>query len=308
MRFWVGITDRQWFDFLAATPAVEEVNFWQPTTSRPVTLDVGSPWLFKLHAREGGWIAGGGFFAHWTTMTPRFAWQLFQTRNGTADLASLAQLLGQYRREPVDPDTYQIGAAILVQPFFLPRDSWIRAPTEWRSGIMRGKAYDTSEDEGASLWERVRTAIAGSSTVVARAIGEGSETRYGDPVFVRPRLGQGTFRAVVTDAYERRCAVTGERTLPVLEAAHIRPYSEDGPHEPNNGLLLRSDLHTLFDRGYLTIDSGLRLRVSSRIRKEFENGRDYCALEGHTIRPPLRGFPPPSTEYLEWHQDSVFRG
>jgi putative restriction endonuclease len=40
---------------------------------------------------------------------------------------------------------------------------------------------------------------------------------------VQPRLGQGAFRLLVTDAYQRRCAVTGERTLPVLDAAHIRP-------------------------------------------------------------------------------------
>lgn len=307
MRYWVGLTDRQWFDYLAAMPAAEEINFWQPTISRPVTLDFGSPWLFKLHASEGGWIVGGGYFAHWTTMTPRFAWQLFQVRNGTQDLASLVQRLAYYRREPVDPDTYQIGAANLVQPFFLPRESWIRPPTEWGSGIMRGKRYDTSEPEGAMLWERVSMAMA-DSVVVGRAFGEGSEARYGDPKLVRPRLGQGTFRAVVTDAYDRRCVITGERTLPVLEAAHIRPYSEHGPHEPNNGLLLRSDLHTLFDRGYVTVDGDLRIRVSSRIRAEFENGRDYYALEGNTIRRPLKGFPPPSREYLEWHQDSVFRG
>lgn len=76
-----------------------------------------------------------------------------------------------------------------------------------------------------------------------------AEPRYGTPVTILPRLGQGTFRIVVTDAYERQCAVTGERTLPVLEAAHVRPYGRSGPHDPRNGLLLRSDLHTLFDRG-----------------------------------------------------------
>jgi putative restriction endonuclease len=71
------------------------------------------------------------------------------------------------------------------------------------------------------------------------------DPRYGDPVPVRPRLGQGAFRVVVTDAYDRRCAITRERTLPVLEAAHIKPYSEGGIHDLPNGLLLRSDLHRL---------------------------------------------------------------
>jgi putative restriction endonuclease len=111
----------------------------------------------------------------------------------------------------------------------------------------------------------------------------------------------------VTDAHERRCAITGERTLPVLEAAHIKPYSAGGPHEPENGLLLRSDLHTLFDQGYLTIDADqLKVVVSSRIREEFENGRGYYHLHGRAIRLPRETDSLPSHEYLAFH-NSVFR-
>lgn len=47
--------------------------------------------------------------------------------------------------------------------------------------------------------------------------------RYGTPILMKPRLGQGAFRVLVTDAYERRCAVSGEKTLPILDAAHIGP-------------------------------------------------------------------------------------
>ena len=70
--------------------------------------------------------------------------------------------------------------------------------------------------------------------------------RYGEPTLVRPRLGQGAFRVLVTDNYHRMCAVTRERTLPALEAAHIRPFAEGGEHEASNGVLLRRDLHSLF--------------------------------------------------------------
>jgi putative restriction endonuclease len=52
----------------------------------------------------------------------------------------------------------------------------------------------------------------------------------------------------------------------------------------------------------------LELRVSRRIREEFENGRDYYDLEGTSVRMPLPPAPPPSAEYLEWHGDTVFRG
>ena len=87
----------------------------------------------------------------------------------------------------------------------------------------------------------------------------------------------------------------------------IKPYSSGGPHEPENGLLLRSDLHTLFDQGYVTIDAHqLKVVVSSRIREEFENGRDYYHLHGRAIRLPRETDGLPSHEYLAFH-NSVFR-
>jgi putative restriction endonuclease len=79
-----------------------------------------------------------------------------------------------------------------------------------------------------------------------------AQARFGEPQLIQPRLGQGAFRVLVTDVYNRRCAVTHERTLPALEAAHIRPYGDGGEHEARNGLLLRRDIHSLFDAGYVT--------------------------------------------------------
>jgi putative restriction endonuclease len=124
--------------------------------------------------------------------------------------------------------------------------------------------------------------------------------------WVRERLGQGTFRSLVTDAYERRCALTGEKILPVLQAAHIRPVTEGGKHRVDNGLLLRSDVHTLFDRGYLSVRPDHRLLVSSRLRQEFENGEFYYRLAGEPIRLPARPEDRPSSEFLEWHADTRF--
>ena len=88
-------------------------------------------------------------------------------------------------------------------------------------------------------------------------------SRYGEPRLIQPRLGQATFRIAVLDAYGRACAVTGEHSLPALEAAHIRSYAESGPHEICNGLLLRADLHRLFDTGYVTVTPELRLGLAN---------------------------------------------
>ena len=109
---------------------------------------------------------------------------------------------------------------------------------------------------------------------------------------------------MVTDAYSRRCAITGEKTLPALEAGHIRPYAENGPHRLDNGILLRSDLHNLFDQGYLTITpETYRVKVSKRIKEEFQNGRHYYALDNQPLEVlPDQANARPAREFLEWHQ------
>jgi len=105
----------------------------------------------------------------------------------------------------------------------------------------------------------------------------------GTPQLIAPRIGQGGFRELIADIYGRRCAVTRERTLPALEAAHIRPYSIGGKHRADNGLLLRRDIHTLFDHGYVTVTPTLHFAVSGLIRHKVENARDYYALHGREI-------------------------
>jgi putative restriction endonuclease len=90
----------------------------------------------------------------------------------------------------------------------------------------------------------------------------------------------------VTSVYQHRCAVTGEKTLPILDAAHIRPYEEGGEHDVTNGLLLRTDIHRLFDKGYVTIGIDGRFEVGQRLKADFENGRHYYAMHGQPVAPP----------------------
>ena len=131
------------------------------------------------------------------------------------------------------------------------------------------------------------------------------QARFGEPHLFRPRLGQGAFRVLVTDIYGRRCAVTQERTLPALEAARIRPYGEGGAHEARNGLLLRRDIHSLFDAGYVTVTPNLDFEVSQRIRQEFDNGKHYYALHGHKVDAPSDIGQRPDPAALTWHVEVV---
>lgn len=311
MQAYVGITDFEWYQLLASRPGPEEANFWQPGGSRMFrALQPGALFLFKLHAPRHA-VVGGGFFAHSTRLPVSLAWEAFGEANGAVSLAEMRARIEQYRREPARPhEDYTIGCILLEQPFFLPQELWVPAPPDWHPNIVQGKGYDLETEPGRTLWRQVEDSLR-ARIPEQRWPAEWHEPerpRYGAPIAVRPRLGQGSFRILVTDAYERRCAVTAERVLPVLEAAHIRPYADGGEHRVDNGVLLRSDLHTLFDRGYVTVTPQLELEVSRRLREDFENGRHYYELHGHRLREPSHPDQRPSPDVLRWHNETVFLG
>jgi putative restriction endonuclease len=306
VRLFIGITDRDWFEALAAAPP-EEVNFWQPSGRHTFrALRPGELFLFKLHAPLD-FVVGGGVFSHSSVVPLSLAWTAFGTSNGAANLAEMRQRIARYRRDAapldqrVDP---VIGCRILTQPFFWSRDLWLPVPASFARNVVQGRSYSTDDPDGRALWDAVAERLAATS-----APGELVEaSRYGAPRLVQPRLGQGTFRLTVTDSYDRRCAVTGERTLPILDAAHIRSYAAGGAHEVANGLLLRTDIHRLFDLGYVTVSEDLRFEVSHRLKADFDNGRHYYDLHGAEVRPPRRGSPPPAPEVLRWHREHCYLG
>jgi putative restriction endonuclease len=308
MKIWVAVTDRNWFDSLARL-VPDEVNFWQPSGTRNFrVLQPGEPFLFKLHAPDN-YIVGGGFFVRYSALPTSLAWDAFGLKNGVSSLLALRARIRKYHpaNDALDPN---IGCNVLVEPFFLEQDRWLPVPTSFARNIVTGKSYDTQDADGRQLWDAVRRSIRATNRVEDSVIDgdERDERRYGEEYLARGRLGQGAFRVLVTDAYERRCAVTGEKTLPVLEAAHIKPYSEHGPHRINNGLLLRSDLHKLFDLGYITVTPDLHLEVSRRLKEDWHNGREYYAYQGRELLiRPASMTSRPAREYLSWHNENRFK-
>ena len=131
---------------------------------------------------------------------------------------------------------------------------------------------------------------------------------YGDPLLQPRRLGQGTFRALITDVYQRRCAITREKALPALDAAHIQPFSDVRAHALNNGILLRSDVHRLFDAGYVTITPEYRVEASRHMKDDFDDGDNYLKLHGSSVWVPDLAEVRPDVDALRWHNESVYRG
>jgi len=306
MKLYVGITDSDWFSFLRQRKAIE-MNFWRPrNTSEFRAIQPGELFLFKSRYPSNR-IVGGAFLVRHTTLPLEIAWMTFGEANGAASLSEFRTKIQSIRHD--QERNPSIGCTVLTQPFYLDERDSFEAPTDWSSNIVMGKSYDATTGEGLRLYEQARAAIISSepsSELLQSRVTE-EAARYGNEQIFRPRLGQGGFRIVVMDEYERRCAITGEKTLPVLEAAHIRPFAEEGPHDISNGIFLRSDLHTLFDRGYITIADDLRVVVSSRIREEFSNGKEYYAMHGRELKVlPRLPSHRPAPEFLAWHQNHCF--
>ncbi len=115
------------------------------------------------------------------------------------------------------------------------------------------------------------------------------------------RRGQPDFRNALMEAYGARCAITGCEVRDVLEAAHIYPYRGENTNHVQNGLLLRADIHTLFDLGKISIDPD-RLTV---ILDPALMSSDYAKLHGKKINVPGNPRQWPSKEALKWRRDQM---
>jgi putative restriction endonuclease len=306
MDGYVANTDFEWYRFLKDR-AFDEVNFWFPSGVQLLRrIQPGAPFFFKLKKPHYA-VAGYGYFARSSAVPAWLAWESFDEKNGAADYEAFLSRIERYQplAKGVSRGDQIVGCLMIGQPVFFEESDWIRQPTDWARQNVRGEYYDVTKGEGRRIYEECLARTGQLAEVLPdAALGD----RYGSPVLVRPRLGQGTFRLGVTDAYSRCCAVTQEHSLPVLEAAHIQPYARQGTHDISNGLLLRVDIHKLFDRGYVTVTPNHRFEVSRRLQDDYSNGRSYYPLHGAEIQLPTAASERPSQAQLIWHNENVFRG
>lgn len=108
------------------------------------------------------------------------------------------------------------------------------------------------------------------------------------------RPGQTAFRRILLDAYKQRCAATGCSALDALEAAHVEPFKAGGIDTLSNGILLRADLHRLFDAAQIAVNpSTLTLHLSAEIKA------DYPTINGVRVYIP-EGGPSPDQFSARW--------
>ncbi len=310
VNVYVGITDWSWYDYLRDHSS--EVNFWKPGGCSFKAISEGDVFFFKMKAAHSGKIASGEYFTKYLTMTVEWAWRAFGDEDGVVSPAQLSEMIAGYRsRMGTREDNPKIGCIILNDVLYFDQKDWFNAPGSWRT-IVTGKTFRPDNPDTKWLLDRVEIRPRDillepladpKGGAAVPAMGE----RYTESL-TKHRLGQGAFRVFIADAYHDRCAITGERTMPVLQAAHIKPYAQDGPHAVSNGLFLRSDTHTLFDAGYPTITPNT-IHASRRVHDDFGNGRIYYAYQGKQLAvvPDASGNRP-AKDYLEWHNDCVYLG
>jgi len=307
VRGFVAPTDHGWYQFLLARPDLGEVNFWRPGAGSFAALRPGEPFFFKLKAPYDA-VGGFGLFARFARLPVWRAWDVFDQANGTSNqydlLARLHRLGGERLVEGLNR---VIGCIAVSEPVFFTPDEWVATPADWPRNTQSGRTYDLDRDEGHRLWRSCLERAASRRETTAWTAEALTAERTGRRITIHPRLGQGSFRLAVVDAYGGQCAVTTEHSLPVIEAAHIRPWAEGGTHEIPNGLPLRRDLHRLFDLGYVTIRPDLRLAVSPRLRDDYANGRVYYEYDSRRIQVPSEPAARPNLEHLAWHEAEVFQ-
>lgn len=134
-----------------------------------------------------------------------------------------------------------------------------------------------------------------------------SRQKNDDEVFqvrreVLQRTGQTKFRETIRFAYNDVCAISRTTEATALVAAHIQPVKSRGRHSANNGMLLRADIHNMFDSGLITVDGKYRIHVSSLVVDE-----QYVKLNGKRIHLPHDYKLWPSVQLLKQHFSNVFR-
>lgn len=309
MRGYIGVTDYDWFTFLRAIePPFDEVNFWRPGSETQFkALQSGEPFFFRLKSPRNV-IGGFAYFSYFSLVPTRIAWNVYGPRNGAASYSEFRSKLLSLRARKEERSDFSIGCVLLTQPVFFEESNWVRLPSDYAPSIQQGKTYDLAQGEGERMWMECLARSARNEAIPGMVADRPLPGGYGEPTIVRPRLGQRSFRIAVLDCYGRRCAVTNERTLPALEAAHIREYRDVPEHSINNGILFRADIHRLFDTGYVTVTPDHHFEVSKRIKEEFENGRDYYKLKGSEIRLPEKLIHHPAVEALRWHNENRYLG
>jgi hypothetical protein len=236
----------------------------------------GGEWLIRdqFSHRHPAWTAAAGFPSTYDPADPPYVF-VFRTGGNFHARFAMASELARFR--PADLPEGLLAESKGIRPASTTFLARFQVPTKTLIDIL---ADEAKKGEVAPF--DPKNPADGRRRVVAAIL---------------QRLGQRQFRRRLLAAYGQRCAITRCSTLWVLEAAHITPYRGVRTNAISNGLLLRADIHTLFDLALISIEpEALKIRVSSRLA-----GSEYAAFDGRAPSLPRDTVSNPSPAALEEH-------
>ena len=294
----ISNTDLRWFNTHRSSSLTPTVNFWSPTPWNVRSIEEGSRIYFMLK-HPVRLIGGYGVFRGYETMKVSRAWMKYGPGNGVGSSSELKSRVEEYALKRsmkfhAQPDP-EIGCLELTDAVFLDDASFIdpaNYAVEFPRQIVKYKSFDELDP-----FENVMDFLNHSTEF--QLVNDKSETEEGRR---KKREGQPQFRREVLKAYGGVCCMSGNSTHQVIQAAHIQPYISRQSNHVQNGLPLRSDIHTLFDSGLISVDDQKTILVSARL-----NGTEYAKLRGKIVRAPDSPSSAPSSEALKVHRTKIYR-
>lgn len=299
--FAISPTDYDWFDFLRDADLNSGINFWTPTPWNIKKMKKGDRLYFMLKAPRRK-IGGYGEFSAYKNLSAAQAWDEFGYRNGRPSQDVFFNSIKKYvTKNTIQSGTifdttapaHEIGCVILDNCEFWP-DEHFQVISDTKSSddkdaivcfepqIVRIKYYNDVVDPFRE------------TSKVNQGFRMISGQRERKQVFAALRDGQSRFKVKILKIYSNQCCVTGEKIPELMEAAHIQPYVNDCSNHAQNGLLLRVDIHRLYDNNLIFIDRDYRIHVSG-----FVKNPNYRQYDGRRITLPnvTNGYP--SVDALE---------
>jgi putative restriction endonuclease len=274
--FAISPTDNNWFKFLKDNDFNSFINFWTPTPWNIKKLKPGDKWYFLLKSpiRE---IGGFGEFFEYKNLTAFEAWRLYGHKNGATDLQQFINSIQLYIDKnsnkfggtKIDINTYEIGCIILNNCQFWDFEDYKKAEDHeivFGKQVVKYKYFNQydpfkiNEQESNNDFNILR------------------EPRENYKREINQRKGQSKFKGHVLKSYKNRCCITGETCPELLEAAHLQKYINNQSNHIQNGILLRVDIHRLFDNDLLFIDQNYVIHISSLIENPIYKQYHGCKM------------------------------
>jgi len=289
--FAISPTDKNWFEFLKGSGLNSNANFWTPT-----------PWnIRQLHRQDRLYfmlkspirrIGGFGEFVEYKNLTAAQAWNEFGFRNGRSSRQEFIESIQSYIDEnsekfggqPININSYEIGCIVLTNCEFWDDDYFIdpvNLNIDFAFQVVKIKYFNEYDPFIQEQTERDDFNLV-------------NEPREDLQRITNVREGQSEFKGKILRAYNNTCCITGESIPELLEAAHIQEYRNRSSNNVQNGLLLRVDIHRLYDNRLIFIDRNFVIHISNLITSP-----QYTQYHGKTIALPDLVNQRPSVTALE---------